>query len=170
LEVYSPVKNRANDPTVVKVEHAPDNTTVITVKICYDANRKLGVEGLNMNPTIVGTWRINKMEKWDSDFLDLMVKAYIKFERDGLGRFQCGAIQGFIDARFSDREGAPFVEFSWDGDDEGTDVCGRGVATLYPNDTLCGHIFFHQGEDAEFLATRIPDKSGQRRGARGHPR
>ena len=37
-----------------------------------------------------GRWRITSMEMWDSDYLDEEVKAFIEFEKDGLGSFQFG--------------------------------------------------------------------------------
>ncbi|MGH3797642.1 MAG: hypothetical protein ACRDSP_22455 [Pseudonocardiaceae bacterium] len=39
------------------------------------------------------------------------------------------------------------MEFSWQGEDEGDDVCGRGWAALQGDGTLDRHLFFHLGED-----------------------
>jgi hypothetical protein len=39
-----------------------------------------------------------------------------------------------------DRDGPPRVEFSWQGDDEGDEVCGRGWAALSDDGPLDGHL------------------------------
>lgn len=100
-----------------------------------------------------GWWKILDMEMWDLDYIDLVVPGYLAFEPDGLGRFQFGAVQGWIDCRGSERDGAPFVEFSWHGDNDGDDACGRGFATL-GGDRLAGRLYIHCGDDSAFTAER----------------
>ncbi len=57
------------------------------------------------------------------------------------------------------RDGEPAVEWTWDGNDEMDPAQGRGWAVL-EGDELHGMIFFHQGDDSEFVATRPRDKEG----------
>jgi len=70
----------------------------------------------------LGTWRIIETEVWDKDALDLVVPAHITFTAEGQGHFQMIAIQGGIDCRFEGNR----VEFSWIGDDDGSETNGRG--------------------------------------------
>ena len=49
----------------------------------------------------------------DEDFMNLLGPANMTFDDDALGSFEFGAVVGFIDCRFSERDGKPFVEFSW---------------------------------------------------------
>jgi hypothetical protein len=65
------------------------------------------------------------------------------------------AVTGELDYRDADRNGRPAVEFSWQGSDEGDDVCGRGWAALSRDGTLEGHIYFHLGDDSAFRAERF---------------
>lgn len=58
-----------------------------------------------------------------------------------------------MDCRWVERDSEPFVEFSWDGDDEGDQVSGRGWATQALDGTLPGRLFFHTGDDSSFRAT-----------------
>ena len=46
------------------------------------------------------------------------------------------------------------VEFSWQGKDERDDAYGRGWAVIEDDGTLAGRVYFHQGDDSAFTATR----------------
>ncbi len=98
----------------------------------------------------LGTWRITETEVWDKDALDLVAPAHITFEGDGPAYFQMIAVQGDIDARFESNR----VEFSWVGDDDGSESNGRGWAEIGKDGKLRGRIYFHHGDDSSFLATR----------------
>jgi hypothetical protein len=98
----------------------------------------------------VGTWRITATEVWEKDDLDLAAPAHITFQADGLGDFQVVAVQGEIDARYDgDR-----VEFTWAGDDDGTEVSGRGWGEIGEDGKLRGRLYFHLGDDSSFVASR----------------
>ena len=56
--------------------------------------------------TFVGYWRILEMEVWDKDYLDLVVPAFIEFDREQMGQFQFGTVRGWLDCRFDERQGA----------------------------------------------------------------
>lgn len=116
----------------------------------------------------VGRWRITWTEIWDSDALDLVSPAYIQFGDDGLGGFGMIALRGWLDCRYGQRDGRPSVEFSWQGEDEGDDACGRGWAVQEPDGSLRGRLFIHCADDSEFRAaqaeTGTPSKgTGTRR-------
>ena len=97
-----------------------------------------------------GTWRITESSLCDEDDLDLGGSAHIAFQADGLGDFQVVAVQGEIDARYDgDR-----VEFTWAGDDEGTEVSGRGWEEIGKDGKLRGSLYFHLGDDSSFVASR----------------
>jgi hypothetical protein len=92
------------------------------------------------------------MDLWDRDAIDLVGPAIIEITADGRGSLRFIAVQGFIDARHVDLDGRPGVEFSWDGNDEGDHVSGRGWARLDDDGSLRGHLFIHSGDDSGFRA------------------
>ena len=106
-----------------------------------------------MKNNFYGKWRIVEMELWDQDFIDAEIQGYISFSNDGMGDFQFGYVTGFMDCRYSKEGGKEIVDFTWDGNDEMDHACGRGSATI-KNGELHGHIFFHQGDDSNFIAFR----------------
>ena len=100
-----------------------------------------------------GRWRIVSMSAWEDDFLDEEVEAYIEFNDRGWSDFHFGNVQGNMDCRQTTREGEPAVEWSWDGNAEMDAAQGRGWAVLR-GEELHGMIFFHGGDDSEFVAKR----------------
>ncbi len=105
--------------------------------------------------SVVGRWRIVHMELWDQDAVDLVAPGFIEFQPDATGSFGFIAVQGGLDWREAPREGRPAAEFSWEGFDEGDPASGRGWATLEPDGSLRGHLFFHLGDHSGFHATRL---------------
>ncbi|MFP2924400.1 hypothetical protein ACLESO_04120 [Pyxidicoccus sp. 3LG] len=103
-------------------------------------------------PRIQGRYRLTSTELWDSDALDLLEPAFIRFEGENAGEFRMIAIEGGLDCRHGTRDGRPAVEFSWAGMDELDEVSGRGWAVLEEDGTLSGRLFFHQGDDSAFIA------------------
>jgi hypothetical protein len=101
----------------------------------------------------VGRWRIASMSAWESDYLDEEEQAYIEFTAKG-GEFHFGYVHGVMDCRPATRDGQPAVEWTWDGNDEMGPAQGRGWAVL-KGDELHGMIYFHQGDDSDFVATRV---------------
>ncbi len=103
--------------------------------------------------SLIGRWRIVEMDLWDQEAIDLVEPGFIEFAKGGSGQFGFIAVRGWLDCRFTERDGRAFVEFSWDGVDEGDEVSGRGWAALGEDGVLTGHLFFHQGDDSGFRAT-----------------
>ena len=101
-----------------------------------------------------GTWRIAEMELWDREAIELLGPGYFRFDDEQSGEFQFTAVRGWLDCGYGEREGRSLVEFTWQGDDEGTEASGRGWAVVERDGTLNGRIFFHQGDDSTFTATR----------------
>ena len=85
-----------------------------------------------------GRWRIMEMDLWDQGAIDLVVPGFIEFGDDGTGEFGFIAVQGWMDCRPGERDGRGSVEFSWQGDDEGDEVSGRGWAVLADDGSLQG--------------------------------
>jgi hypothetical protein len=100
-----------------------------------------------------GRWRIMSMSAWEDDFLDEEVEAFMEFDGKGSGEFHFGNVQGHMDSRLTTRDGEPAVEWSWDGSAEMDAAQGRGWAVLRA-DELHGMIFFHGGDDSEFVAKK----------------
>jgi len=100
-----------------------------------------------------GRWSIESMSAWDEDFLHEEEPAYIEFTKGQGGQFHFGNVCGNLDCREGLRDGKPAVEFSWDGNAEMDAACGRGWA-IRIGDELHGMLFFHQGDDSEFVAKK----------------
>jgi hypothetical protein len=113
---------------------------------------------------LTGRWRILEMDLWDQEAIDLVGPGFIEFKRGGTGQFGLIAVRGSLDWRTTRRDGRSAVEFSWDGDDEGDRVSGRGWAVLVDDAALVGHLFFHMGDDSGFRAEPFADAG--RRGRR----
>jgi hypothetical protein len=60
------------------------------------------------------------------------------------------AVQGDLDCRFEGNR----VEFTWIGDDDGSEASGRGWAEIGKDRKLRGRIYFHQGDDSALVAKR----------------
>jgi hypothetical protein len=100
--------------------------------------------------TLIGKWRIVEMELWDTDYLDLVEPAYIRFERGGSGEFVFGVVTGSLDCDYTSES----VEFTWQGHDEMDEASGDGWAELEDDGNLTGEIKFHLGDESTFKARR----------------
>ena len=105
--------------------------------------------------TITGKFHITEMNEWDEEDINLVGQGFIEIARDGTGSFQFCAVTGYIDCRWTNRDGKPGFEFTWEGNDECDPVQGRGWAFL-DGDELRGHLYFHMGDDSGFVARRAP--------------
>jgi hypothetical protein len=114
-----------------------------------------------------GSWRIVHMDEWTEEYLDLIETARITIDKRGQGEFLFGAVKGWLDCRFMERDGLPFVEFSWEGSSEGDNVCGRGWASLQPDGSIEGHLFIHPSDDSAFVAKPKSPVKPRPRPARG---
>jgi hypothetical protein len=104
-----------------------------------------------------GRWRIVSMSAWDQDYIDEEEEGFFEFDENG-GEFHFGYVQGNMDCKSNTRNGEPAVEWTWDGNAERDPAQGRGWAVV-KGDELHGMIFFHGGDDSEFVAKR-DDKEG----------
>ena len=102
----------------------------------------------------LGHWRITGMEKWDRDYLDLVVPAYISFDEDDDGAFQFGTVRGWLDCEFGERDGQACVEFSWQGFSDDDEACGRGWALLTSETVIEGRLYIHTSDSSSFIAHR----------------
>src|SRR6516165_873504 len=100
-----------------------------------------------------GHWRIVSMEQWDQDYVDEEEEGFFEFNDRGWGEFHFGYVHGRMDCRLTTRDGEPAVEWTWDGNDEMDPAQGRGWAVVKENE-LHGMIFFHGGDDSEFVARK----------------
>ena len=78
---------------------------------------------------------------------------YFEFNEKDSGEFHFGYVHGHMDCRLTTRDGEPAVEWSWDGNDEMDPAQGRGWAVIRDGE-LHGMIFFHGGDDSEFVARK----------------
>lgn len=93
------------------------------------------------------------MGVWDKDFIDLVVPGHFTFHDKGRGKFQFGAVQGYIDYRIESWGDQERMEFSWEGSDEMDPVFGRGWAIIQ-GDELHGRLYFHLGDDSGFVGKK----------------
>jgi hypothetical protein len=105
-----------------------------------------------------GRWRIVSMSAWDEDFINEEGEGYFEFDEKEGGTFHFGYVHGRMDCKLTERNGEPAVEWTWDGNDEMDPAQGRGWAVL-GGDKLHGMIFFHEGDDSEFVAKKAGPKS-----------
>jgi hypothetical protein len=106
-----------------------------------------------MKEKYIGKWRIEEMELWDRDFIDLVVRGHITVKKDGMGLLRFGAVEAEIDWRVELVAGVERLEFSFEGVDEGDPVSGRGWAQV-EGPSMNGRIYFHLGDDSAFSAKR----------------
>ncbi len=93
------------------------------------------------------------MDHWDVDAIERMGPASIEFEPTGGGHLRFIAVEGLIDWRGGMDDGQARVEFTWEGDDDGDRVSGRGWVEIVGDD-LRGRVFFHRGDVSRFRAIR----------------
>jgi hypothetical protein len=98
-------------------------------------------------------WRIVSTDVWDSPALDEFEPAGLTFGRGHAGELHFVAINASVDYRIGTRDGAPLVEFTWAGDDDGTPISGRGWARRHARG-LVGRLFIHEGDETGFVARR----------------
>ncbi len=108
-----------------------------------------------------GRWRIVSMSAWEQDYIDEEDEGFFEFDEKGGGEFHFGYVQGQMDCRLTTRDGEPTVEWTWDGNDEMDPAQGRGWAVV-KGDELHGMIFFHGGDDSEFVAQKKGGKKTKR--------
>ncbi len=99
---------------------------------------------------LFGKWRIIETDLWDSDFLDMLEPAYIRFGKDGSGEMIFGAVQLGLDCSIAPNT----IFFTFEGSDEMTPVSGTGSAELMDDGTLEGEFNFLLGDEAQFKARR----------------
>lgn len=109
-------------------------------------------KSIRPNP-FTGRWRIVSMEQWEQDFVDAEEEGYFEFDENGWGAFHFCYVHGTIDSRRTTRDGAPSIEWTWDGNDEMDAAHGRGWAVVKDGE-LHGMIFFHAGDDSAFVARK----------------
>jgi hypothetical protein len=100
----------------------------------------------------VGRWRITWMKTWDQNYVNLIEPGYFEFTADGLGEFLFGAVRGWMDVRVDSR--TPYLEYSWQGECEGDDYCGRGWFEYPTPNKGEGKIFIHCGDESELTIER----------------
>lgn len=98
-------------------------------------------------------WRIVSISNWDQDFVDEEEEGYLEFDSKGCGEFHFGYVHGQMDVRVTTRDGAPAIEWTWEGNDEMDPVQGRGWAVIVDGE-LHGMLFFHQGDESAFVGKK----------------
>ncbi|MCW4465396.1 hypothetical protein OK351_07765 [Glutamicibacter sp. MNS18] len=106
----------------------------------------------NATDKLIGRWRIIEMDNWDREEIDALEPSFITFSKGMHGEFAFIAAHGWMDCRPIEWNGHPGVEFTWEGNDDGDPVHGRGWVALVDDDEIEGHIYIHLGENSGFRA------------------
>ena len=99
-----------------------------------------------------GKWKIVEMDAWNLKAIDLVESGYIQFDSQTTGSLHFICI--YADISYALSNGNKKAVFSFQGDDEGRAMSGRGWATIKNND-LHGRIFNSRGEESGFIAKLI---------------
>jgi hypothetical protein len=99
---------------------------------------------------VLGKWRITSADLWDTDYLDLVESAYIRFDEGGHGEMAFGAQQAGLECETA----VSIIFFSFEGSDEMDPVRGTGTAELAEDGTLDIEIAYHYGDEAQLKARR----------------
>jgi hypothetical protein len=99
---------------------------------------------------VLGKWRITSADLWDTDYLDLVESAYIRFDEGGHGEMAFGALQAGLECETA----VSIIFFSFEGSDEMDPVRGTGTAELAEDGTLDIEIAYHYGDEAQLKAHR----------------
>jgi hypothetical protein len=110
----------------------------------------------------VGKWRITELEGFDAGYVDLCGPGMLDISTRGHGYMNFGAIEIMLDCKTDDLD-ERVLRFSYEGQDEGDSICGRGYCLL-DGDQMTGRIFRHLGDEFRFKAKRMPkNKTAQKR-------
>jgi hypothetical protein len=101
----------------------------------------------------VGLWRITELQGYDVDYVDLCGPATLKIGTRGIGSVNFGAVDAEIDCKMDDFD-ERVLRFSFEGEDEGDSLTGRGYCLL-DGDQIIGRMFRHMGDDFGFKAKRL---------------
>jgi len=91
------------------------------------------------------------MDQWDQSYIDEEEPGYIEFGKNKTGALHFSFIDAEIDYRFTKKAEGNMIEFSFMGNDECDEICGRGVATQHSNQ-LNGDLYIHCGEGSSLIA------------------
>ena len=89
------------------------------------------------------------MDGWDQKAIDLVEPGYIQFDSQSTGSLHFICIYANISYALS--SGNKKAAFSFQGDDEGSPMSGRGWATI-KNNEVHGRIFINHGDESGFIA------------------
>ena len=100
-----------------------------------------------MNKVFLGKWRITEMDLCDPEH------GYIKFNPDGNGEFEFGAVSCHMTCGHSET----IVHFKFEGSAECDEVFGDGWVELDEDstDTMTGCFEFWNGDEFEFRARKL---------------
>lgn len=100
-----------------------------------------------------GVWTITQMPYFADGVLDEGVEPRITIDARGGGRMQFCALSADLDVRVEQRTNHVSLAWTWQGNDDGSELCGRGEATVR-GDRMTGRIVIHHGDEMTFVATR----------------
>ena len=106
----------------------------------------------DLKPLYVGKWRIDELELWVKNFINLVVPGHVTIRKDATGTFQFCAVQGEMDFRNQEVKGIERLLFSWQGNDDYDETMGMGWLEV-DGKRMNGWIQFYKVNDSGFTAT-----------------
>jgi len=100
----------------------------------------------------VGTWRITQLQGYDAEYIDLCGPAKLSISGSGGCPMHFGAIEIILDCKTDDLD-ERVLRFSFEGQDEGDPICGRGYCLVEGNE-MTGRLFRHLGDEFSFKAEK----------------
>ncbi len=102
----------------------------------------------------VGMWRITGLDGFDAEYVDLCGPGMLDISTRGNGSMNFGAVEIILDCKTDDLD-ERVLRFSYEGQDEGDSICGRGYCLL-DGEQMTGRIFRHLSDEFSFKAKRMP--------------
>ena len=114
---------------------------------------------------LLGKWRIVESD-WDDEYLHDGGPAHIQIGVANIGLLAFGGISSELDYKICDRDGSFAIDFTLQGWDAGEKITGSGWAKLDEDGRMRLHVSVHNGDEAEMIAVRAPNKKPRRSRAR----
>lgn len=103
-----------------------------------------------------GKWKVVEVGDWEEEEVDESEPAIFEIRQDGKGSVSFMAMHGELDWKMDDPQDGARIDFSFMGDDDGTEVFGRGWAELEGGE-VDGEILYFQGDSYAFHAVEFEE-------------
>jgi hypothetical protein len=102
---------------------------------------------------LLGKWKLVEVDDWEEEEIDEFEPAMLDIRKGGKGSFNFIASHAVLDWKMDDPKNIGRIDFSFMGDDDGTEVFGRGWAE-FDGGEVTGEISYFQGDRYQFRAVK----------------